>query len=450
MDGYLARRSGFGLLLLLATGAAAAPQAPDALAVTAVTVIDTTGGPPRPNMTVVIRDGRIVSVERGGPVPADAQIVDGRGRFLLPGLWDMHVHLGWTTPSALPLLVANGVTGVRDMGGPLGQIDALRARIEAGRIVGPRIARAGPILNGKAFNPLQLAVTTPDEARGVARALKHVGVDFLKVHRRLPRDCYFALIEEAKRLSLPVAGHVPMTVTPEEASDAGQLTLEHAETLFEGTFAAGLDEGALPAAIERFRAEGAGKLFARFAQNRTAVTPTLVAYRSVLSALDPAAPSDPRLRYVARSLLEQSRKLLSPLTAEQLAGMKKMFAELQQVTRQLNLAGVTLTTGTDLALGRVPGFSLHDELALLVDAGLEPLQALQAATLTPARLLNRESELGRIEAGWLADLVLLDADPLADIRNTQRIAAVVLAGRLLGRSDLDALLREAEASAPAN
>src|SRR5687767_3727303 len=169
------------------------------IAFTHVTVIDTAGGPPRADMTVVVRDGRIATVEQGGAAPKGAKVVDGRGQFLIPGLWDMHVHLSWTTASALPVLVANGVTGVRDLGSNLGQLDDWRTRIAAGVITGPRIVRAGPILNGQKFNQYQLVTGTPEESRGVARALKQVDVDFLKVHRRMPRESYFALIDEARK-----------------------------------------------------------------------------------------------------------------------------------------------------------------------------------------------------------------------------------------------------------
>ncbi len=408
------------------------------LAITHVTIIDTTGGPPQSDMTVVIRDGRIATIDKNAP-PKGAQLFDGRGKFLIPGLWDMHVHLSWTTSSALPILVANGVTSVRDLGGRLGEIDEWRTKIAAGLIVGPRIVRAGPILNGQKFNQYQMVVGTPDETRGVVRALKQVEVDFLKTHRRTPRDSYFALIDEAKKQGLSVVGHIPMTVTPEEASDAGQVTIEHTETLFEGTFAAALKGEKVPDAIRRWRAEEAEKLFARFVKNHTTVTPTLVPYRSIIDA-------DLRTRYVARSL----RKPAPPISAEEQAGFKQTFAEFIEVVRQMNRAGVSLMAGTDIAGPRVPGFTLHDELALLVDAGLTPLQALQAATLTPARILKKESDLGSIENGKIADLLLLDANPLDDIHNTQKIAAVIIGGKLLRRSDLDALLRKGEELAARN
>jgi imidazolonepropionase-like amidohydrolase len=340
---------------------------------------------------------------------------------------------------------------VRDLGGRLGQIDEWRTLIAAGLLTGPRIVRAGPILNGKAFNPLQMVPGTPDESRGVVRTLAQVGgVDFVKVHRRLPRDVYFAVIDEARKQGLTVVGHIPIEVTPAEASDAGQATLEHTETLFEGTFSAALKDGELPGAIQRFRAEGAQALFARFVANQTAVTPTLIAQRSVIDALDSASPADPHGRYVARSLKDEWKKRAQPVPPAALAEMKSTFAELVQVVGQMNRAGVTLLAGSDIAGPRIPGFSLHDELALLVEAGLTPLQALQAGTVAPARVLKRADELGTVASGGLADLVLLEADPIADIRNTQRIAAVVLGGKLLSRGELDALLAEAERLAESN
>src|SRR5207245_1786154 len=180
-----------------------------------------------------IRDGRIAEIGNAAP-PPDATVIDGRGKFLIPGLWDMHVHLSWTTSSALPVLVANGVTSVRDMGSSLEQIDDWRTRIVTGVMTGPRIYRVGPILNGQKFNAYQMVPGNPDETRGVARALKEVGVDFLKVHRRLPRESYLALLDEAKKLGISVVGHIPMTVSPEEASNAGPATIEHTDKLFAG------------------------------------------------------------------------------------------------------------------------------------------------------------------------------------------------------------------------
>jgi cytosine/adenosine deaminase-related metal-dependent hydrolase len=357
----------------------------------------------------------------------------------------MHVHLSWTTASALPLLVANGVTCVRDLGSDLAQIDAWRAEIAAGVRVGPRIVRAGPILNGQSFNRFQLVTGDAEQARGIVRALRQVGVDLIKVHRRVPRDAYFAIADEAKKQGLPLVGHIPLTVTPEEASDQGQL-IEHTETLFEGTFGPALGPGELHHAIRRFRERGADALFARFVRNHTPVTPVLVPWRHLLAYPDPL--TEPGIRYVAKSLREASRP--PPLVPDDLAVLERTYAEYRLVVGQMNRAGMVLLAGTDIAATRIPGFFLHDELSALVDAGLTPLQALRAATANAAAILHKESELGSVTPGKLADLILVEGNPLERIENTDRIAAVVLGGKLLRRADLDRLLRLGEEMASRN
>jgi Amidohydrolase family len=322
-------------------------------------------------------------------------------------------------------------------------------------LAGPRIVRAGPMLNGRSSNRWQLITVSPEQARGIIRTLKQVGVDFIKIHRRVPRDVYFAIIEEAKAQGLAVAGHIPMTVTPEEASDAGQL-IEHTETLFEGTFSAGLGHSdepllsqQLPDAIRNFRARGAEALFARFVRNHTAVSPVLTPWRSIILRED-GGLANPLLRYVARSLRDAASKA-PPLPPEQRAILARTHAELREVVRMMNRSGVLLLAGSDTSTApAVPGFFLHEELVALVEAGVTPLQALQAATVNPARMLKREDDFGSIAMGKLADLVLLEANPLEDIRNTQRIAGVVIGGKLLRRNDLDALLRTGEDIAKRN
>jgi imidazolonepropionase-like amidohydrolase len=286
-------------------------------AISGVTVIDMSTGQTHERMNVTVRGNRIVGVSRDVPAK-NVRVVDGRGKFVIPGLWDLHVHLSWTRDSALPILIASGVTSVRDLGSHLEEIDAWRAKIDAGVLTGPRIVRVGPILNGKKFNAYQLVPGNPDETRGAARALKEVGVDAIKIHRRFPRDSYFALIDEAKKLGLPVVGHIPMTVSPEEASDAGQATIDHTDTLFEGTFAAGMGEQPLPDAIRKFRANGADALFATFVANGTVVTPTLIAVQTVIDMLNGKLLADPRRRYIARSLLAEAEQLVSAAKPEDL------------------------------------------------------------------------------------------------------------------------------------
>jgi imidazolonepropionase-like amidohydrolase len=422
------------------------------LVITHVTVIDPESESVRPDMTVIVRDGRIASIDPSTEQESwpGANVVEGTGKYLIPGLWDMHVHLSLTTRSALPVLVANGITTVRDLGGNLSEIDGWRGQIDAGYLTGPRILRVGPMLNGQSFNHLQMVPGDSSAIRGAARVLKQIGVDAIKIHRRLPRESYFALLDEAKQLGIPVVGHIPMTVTPSEASDAGQATIEHAETLFEGTFTTEAGDVPLSDAIRRFRSEGAEELFARFVRNGTPVTPTLVAYRSIIESAEPPATPDPRRRYVAASMLRYESEQESAVSADELAEVRAVFAELREVVRQMHAAGVTLLTGTDTAITRLPGFSLHDELGLLVGAGLSPMEALHAATIAPATAAGRSEELGSIAVGKIGDLVVLAANPLEDISNTQRIDAVVLNGVLLDRPRLDELLAEGERLALAN
>lgn len=421
-------------------------ERPQSIAFVHATVIDGTGAAPQPDMTLVVDRDRITVMGKSGQVepPAGARVVDASGQYLIPGLWDMHVHLSWTKASAIPALLANGVTGVRDAGGLLREIDEWRVRIDAGVMPGPRIIRAGPVLNGRAFAFHQFAVTNELDARGAVRALQKAGVDCIKVHRAIPREAYFGVAKECRELGLPLIGHIPTTVTPLEASQAGHASLEHVVTLFEGTFAKELGDKPLGPALSRFTHEAAAGLFAQFARNSTAFTPTLVSHRMV-TQFGRAKPS-PRDQFVSRSARKSAEDLLTRDKAELTPAFyerAELFYEAAfPLVRMMQEAGVRLLAGTDLATaGTYPGFDLHDELALMVEAGLTPMQALQAATRNPAQFLKL-SDSGTIAPGQRADLVLLDADPLSEIRHTQRIRAVMAGGRFYDRDALDGLLRE--------
>ncbi|MGH7650522.1 MAG: amidohydrolase family protein [Gemmatimonadaceae bacterium] len=414
------------------------------LVITNVTVIDPRDGRASPGMSVVVRGGRIESVERSvAAQERGATIVDGRGKFLVPGFWDMETHLSWTTESALPILVANGITSVRDMGGAWQQLVEWRTQIMEGTRVGPSILTVGPMLNGKSFNQWQLATGDTGQTRGVVRALKFLGVDGLNLERRVERDSYFALMSEAKLQNLRVGGHVPITVTAREATDAGQSTIENAETLLDGMFTGNARDEDIPAAVPRFLLSGAAdSLFREFVKNGIAVTPVLYGFENAVDASDPASPVDPREKYVAASQRGFYKK--APMPAAELTTMRRIVPGLIQIVQRMHQDGVTLLAGTDIAGPRVPGFSLHEELRTLVSIGLSPLEALQTATINPARVLGKNADCSTIEKGKVADLVLLDADPRVDIANTERIAAVVLRGKLFDRQALAALLRDGE------
>jgi imidazolonepropionase-like amidohydrolase len=430
-------------------------------------------------MDVVIVGDRIADIGKAGRlrVPAGARMIDGRGKFLIPGLWDMHVHslFEGRTELFFPAFVANGVTGVREMSSELSfeEIARVRRRTESGELLGPRFgAVSGRILEGPVgeLGPGMVGVASPEEGRRLVGSFKEQGADFIKVYNQLSRETYFAIVDECRKRRIPFAGHVPLLVTAGEASDAGQKSVEHltrvllscssreaeirrglvvpGPTVSAGNRAGFMAEGE---AADSYDAAKAARLFARFRKNGTWQCPTLVQLRKLASTDDPAFTNDDRSRYVPRAVRadwEERRKRLAGI----LPFAKRFYPKDLEVVRAMREAGVGLLAGTDAGWGNpytYPGFSLHDELELLVLAGLTPLEALQTATLNPARYLGRERELGTIERGKLADLVLLDANPLDDIRNTRRIAAVVVGGRYLPAPELRKLLAEVEAAAGA-
>ena len=386
---------------------AARPGRKTPLAITDVTVIDCTGAPARPDSTVLVTDGLIAAVGPSQDVetPAGTRVVDGRGRFLIPGLWDMHGHLTDATEDAFALLLMNGITGVRDLGGDLGLIDRWRKEIENHRRAGPHIVRAGPFVDGpKEGVTNRLTVTAPEEARRAVHELRASGVDFIKVHNALPRAAFFALMQEARAERIPVAVHLPMGVSSAEASDAGAASLEHIETINESAiWRQGATVTTVQEAVEENLRQAGQDLFQVLARNGTWYVPTLVAYERgfVLWSHDPEALK-PRLDIHHKHI---------------------------QLVRMMHRAGVQIMAGSDFSdWGMVPGVDLHNELALLVEAGFSPLQALQSATLNPAKFLGLTERYGTIQEGHAADLVLLDANPLDNISHTRKINAVVVDG----------------------
>ncbi|PYU27766.1 MAG: hypothetical protein DMG32_05210 [Acidobacteria bacterium] len=373
--------------LLLAQGTVATDQKP--LVFTHVTVIDATGGPLQPDMTVVVSGNRITALGKAGSVaiPRGALMNNAAGKFMIPGLWDMHQHTFMRKNKVLPLYslwgnIVNGVTGVRDMGDqglpddfgdlPYWQDFEWRQAIAAGSVIGPRLVLPGILLEGppsprKGWAEISIAA----QGREEVDFLKKFGVDFIKVHDSLPREAFFAIAEESKKQGLVFAGHVTNTVSVAEASDAGQKSEEH-----------------LLGILKEFQAQ-----FNNFKQ-------------------------------------------------ENVPALKMLHAAHYRVVKEMQRAGVKLLVGTD---GRLFGYDVHDEMAEMVAAGLTPLQVLQAATKNAADFLGRLDSMGTIEKGKIADLVLLDANPLDSIGNAAKINAVVVNGRLLDRNALDRMQAQIKA-----
>ena len=436
------------------------------IAIVDVTVVDGTTPEPRRGWTVVVRDGRITHAGPSNSIkpPRGANIVLGGGRYLIPGLWDMHVHLDKKDVEWLPLLVAHGVTSVRDVG-TLRRADAdsmRRLAIERG-LPAPRIATSGFMVetpSSLAFmerlatlaadtphpTPLwhrgRIAITTPTAAEAVADSVARARGTMLKFIDPGSPEIFFALARAARARGLTLVGHAPQalrTVGPWAAVDSGQRSFEH---VF-----------GLARALDTIGREARATLGARMRQRNAALVPTLLVSgqdsiptdRFWTLVDDSAGAIDPRNRWISAHERTQWAVRLRMLRGRGIARSAVPF--IQQYRREadalsaLHGVGAPILPGTDLGMYLVyPGSSMHDELALLVrDARMTPYEALRSATLAAARWMGAADSIGAVRPGQLADLVLLDADPSADVANLAKVRAVVMGGLLYDRAALERL-----------
>lgn len=459
-------------LFLFAATCANEQEARATIAITDVTVIDGTGAPPRSSQTVLIQGSRIVSVGAAETVdvPSDAARVDGEGKFLIPGLWDMHMHFSLLGgPSILPLFTANGVTGVRDNGTD-DSVFAWQREIAEGTRIGPRIVSSGLAFVGYA---------TPDDAsepwsqgivslEDVEPALRHrsEAADFVKIQDSfMPRDRWTAIANEATRYGMTIAGHVPMSLTLEEAIELGFTSIEHSLGFAMALTPDEADARArVMAAAERSAVDGYAALFeeddraldavdetrlealtAMMVEHRVAFDANLQDLRAMAWSSSGRWNDDPRLLYLPEDVADAWREAaVGELFNEtNTRHLRRTFERMPEIVAHLHEQGVMILAGTDAgATFDFPGFDIHSELAMLVGGGLSPMEALRTATYNPAVFLGMADSLGTVESGKLADLVLLTANPLDDITNTQQIAAVFQNGNYYDRSALDAMLAE--------
>lgn len=391
-----------------------------------VTIVDVTNGRLQPRKTIVIEGTRISRIEDASAATHAAATLDGTGMFVIPGLWDMHVHAYFTNDTArfhrtsdvmLPLFIVNGVTGVRDLGSNLEATLAARDSVAAHRLIGPRMLVSGPMLDGPATRyAAAIKVANAEEARAAVGMLRQRGVDMIKTQSLLSRGAYFALADEAAHLGIPFEGHVPNAITGMEAIAANQRSFEHLLGV----------------------RDTAATLIAELARKHVWQCPTVI--NSVGTAAD--FTSDPGVPFWLKEAVEGWRRTAVARGAESDSAAR---AADERTRRRLALiktmydAKIPFLAGTDAPAGYdlVPGASLHRELQLFVRAGLTPLQALQTATLNPALYFGRTTEWGTVAAGKTADLVVLRANPLADIANTRAVAAVVADGRYYSPRELD-------------
>ncbi len=445
------------------------------LVISNVGVVDVEAGRVLPERTVVIENGRIASVHAGlgdgagRRLPAGADLIDGTGRFLIPGLWDMHVHLRHPlAPSVLmPQFIAAGVTGVRDMAGDceepsegvtcIAQLREWNRRIESGELVGPRILAIASF----PLNPPGDYEVTEEQVRGLVRTLAGRGVDLVKIYYRLTPDAFGWVADEADRLGLALGGHLPLRMTALEASNAGLRSLEHARDFLFDCFPGSAEFRAtarsqnppmdvMRAMVEEHDRARCEETFAAFARNDTWYVPTHVTRRMDAYADDPEFRADPRQKYIPAEAWEAwqrdaDRMIALDPSPEGRRIMRAFYGEGLEITGRAHAAGVGIVLGTDAGDTYVfPGSGAHDELDELVKAGLSPADALAAATVRAAEFLGLDDEYGTIEDGKRADVVLLSSNPLEGISNIRAIEMVILGGKPLTRADLDRVLEGVE------
>jgi imidazolonepropionase-like amidohydrolase len=428
------------------------------LIITHATVIDTVTGKLQPNTTVVIEKNRITRVITSTKANLKSgKVIDAHGQYLIPGLWDMHTHVYFDgtandgTDLILPLFLANGVTGIRDMGSALDPVLKARGDIAAHRLLGPRMVVSGPMLDGpKSQYKAAIAIATPEDGRKAVDMLHARGVDFIKVQSGIPRDAYFAIADESKKDNIIFEGHVPDSIRASEAVSADQYTFEHLIGIFE---ASSPDETkyltgkkTVGMFLETYDPALEAKIIALLAKNHIWQCSTLFWERGqwLVDAID--YTKDPDLAYAGNTWVTKQwpraqKGILKSLDTDPLPVREKFVTHELDIVRKLHAAGVPFLAGTDTPAGVdvIPGISLHLELQRFVAAGFTPLEALQTATLNPAKFYNKLNDYGTVQTGRIADLILLEANPLDDIANTRKITAVITDGRYLSQQDLEQL-----------
>jgi imidazolonepropionase-like amidohydrolase len=457
-----------------------------------VNVVDVESGALLPDRTVVLRQGRIVRLEESAATtpPADARLVDGSGGFLMPGLWDMHAHLPearWSRDVALRRMLVHGVTGVRSMGTDCPacsekqdgsfyrELVTLREEIRSGRQEGPRLVfSSAPIDGPPGTEGTERIAGAPEDGTRLVGAAARAALEEVTVFSGLTRETFLAVATAAHQSGLVLIGTVPHTIGVVEATAAGLRSQEgltgwllacsadaeqHADALRtaiqEDHIRADRQPGSarhvevwnehfarIDDTFDADRCAAIARRFAALAQGW--VVPKLV-YHHSLATLGQRQP--PPHAWPGVDQWWQDQRAAAGAKPAGAAIERRRVDRERQVVAILHAAGVALLAGTETYAPDVaPGVCLHEELALLVGAGLSPLDALRTATLEPARFFALQADHGKVAVGALADLVLLDADPLADIRNTRRIRAVVAAGHYLDRAALDALAARADAA----
>lgn len=424
------------------------------LVITHVNIIDVKTGEIAENKTVVIDSNKITAIyDRKIRYSKSTQVIDGRNKFLIPGLWDMHIHYYWNYSDSDPLLIANGITGVREMWGDMSVIKEIRRKTLNGEITAPDIYSSGTMIDG---NPPywqgSIGIATPEEAGRIVEKQIADGVDFIKVYSLLNEECFLAIAEIANERNIPFAGHIPDKVSIYKAIEAGMASSEHFFGILEASSSKedsimklNFREKTEPV-LKTFNPERFDSLCTVLAQSRMWICPTLVINRAMGLLNDTSFTNDSRLvflpNYITSSWNPKNR------TDEYYSNNLKEFQLQLSLIQKMNDKRIKFLAGTDFPNPYTfPGFSLHDELSLFVEGGMSALDALKASTINAAIFMGKDKEFGTVEVGKLASLVLLNKNPLLDIENSKTIEAVILRGKVYNRSALDKMLEEAKINA---
>jgi len=428
-----------------------------------VNVVDVENGVVLKNMHVLIKDSLIADVGQKKNLPAADTVIDGKGKYLIPGLWDMHTHV-FAPDQVFPLLVANGITGIRDMFDDIRDVNQWRSRMRKDSLLNIDLFVSGPIVDGpKPFWPGSVAVGNAEQGRRAVDSVKNIlKADFIKVYSFLGRESYFAIAEEARRQNISFAGHVPNAITAIEAAKSGQKSQEHLYGLMEvasdsSDFYFQYQQGKTTDTslknrdyrkrflLRTYNPKKLNSLLKEIKTTDTWISPTLTVNYSLAYMNDTALLNSPRMMYMGiffKDFWDYRKDFrFKTFSEESFAILKKEFDIKLKIVKAIHDAGIPIIAGTDFPNPHCyPGFSLHDELKWYVKAGLTPAQALRTATYNPALYFNIQRTHGSVLPGKIAHLVLLSDNPLNDIANTQKIEMVILRGKIYARKDLDQLL----------
>ena len=430
-----------------------------------VNIVDVENGVLLPAKNVVIQGEKIAAIYGEDDIflSDSFRIIDGNGKYLIPGLWDMHTHFNWNFEFSSPMLVANGVTGIREMWGDMDIIKDVRKQILIDALIAPDIYSAGAIVDGDPpFWPNSSGVKDAESARAEVDNQVSEGVDFIKVYSLLTREAYMAIAERSNERNIPFAGHIPLSVSIWEAVASGQQSIEHLYGILEGC--SGNEKLMTPPFKKRLNIEWTNSLMDSFepvlldslanylAESETWLSPTLTVLKNIANLDDPDLIKDPRLSFMPEYIQERWNPVndfrFKNSKIEDFEVNRKKFELQLSLLKAFEKAGVKMIVGTDFPNPYCyPGFSLHDEMQLMVNAGMTNATTLKSATYNPALFMKKQDEFGTVEVGKTASLVLLDGNPLENIGNTKRISSIFLRGRYLDREKLDKLLEMAKVNA---